>query len=66
MLLQNMCMISWPYVNSNCSYSPETVKLGFDLCDLDLWPLTLSFFMDITSANGNNSWKFHDDMMMET
>ena len=20
------------------SYSPETAKLGFDLCDLDLWP----------------------------
>ena len=26
------------YVNSNWSYSPETVKLGVDLCDLDLWP----------------------------
>ena len=23
---------------SNWSYSPETVKLGCDLCDLDLWP----------------------------
>ena len=40
--------------------------LGFDLCDLDLWPLTLTFCMDITSVIGNNSWKFHDDMMMET
>ena len=29
--------------DSNWSYSPETVKLGCDLCDLDLWPLTLTF-----------------------
>ena len=25
-------------MNWNWSYSPETVKLGVDLCDLDLWP----------------------------
>ena len=25
-------------MNSNWSYSPETAKLGLDLCDLDLWP----------------------------
>ena len=25
-------------MNSNWSYSPETVTLGCDLCDLDLWP----------------------------
>ena len=37
MLLQALCIISSSYVNSNCSYSPETVKLGYDLCDLDLW-----------------------------
>ena len=41
-------------------------KLGFDLCDLDLWPLTLTFCMDLTLVIGNNSWKFHDDMMIET
>ena len=35
---QAMCMISLPYANSNLSYSPETAKLGIDLCDLDLWP----------------------------
>ena len=64
----------WPWktiglcysVNSNWSYSPETAKLGFDLCDLDLWPLTLTFCMDISSVIGNHSWKFHDDTMMET
>ena len=41
-------------------------KLGFDLWDLDLWPLTLSFCMDITSVIGNNSWKFHVDTMTGT
>ena len=39
---QALCMISSPYVNSNWSYGPETAKLDFDLCDLDLWPLTLT------------------------
>ena len=58
--------MSSSYVNSNWGYSSETVKLGFDLCDLDLWPLTLTFCMDVTSDIGNNSWKFHDDTMMET
>ena len=53
-------------MNSNWSYSPETVKLGVDLCDLDLWPLTLTFCMDVTFVIGNNSWKFHDDTMMGT
>ena len=28
------------------------------------WPLTLTFCINITSVQGNNSWKFHDDMMM--
>ena len=28
--------------------------------------LTLTFCMDITFIIGNNSWKFHDDTMMET
>ena len=63
---QAICLISSSYVNSNWSYSPETVKLGCDLCDLDLWPLTLSFCMDLTLVIGNNSWKFHDDTMMGT
>ena len=54
------------HMNSNWSYSPETVKLGVDLCDLDLWPLTLIFCMDVTFVIGNNSWKFHDDTMMGT
>ena len=66
MLLPAVCIISLPYVNSNWSKSPETAKLGVDLCDLDIWPLTLAFRMDITFVHGNNSWKFHDDTMMGT
>ena len=58
-----MCIISSSYVNSNWSYSPETVKLGFDLCDLNLWPLTMTFFMDLTLVIGNNDkilWWYDD------
>ena len=33
-----ICIISSSYVNSNRSHSPETVKLGYELCDLDIWP----------------------------
>ena len=40
--------------------------LDFDLCNLDLWPLTLTLCMDITSVIGKNHWKFHDDTMMGT
>ena len=54
----SLCIISSPYVNSNWSYGPETAKWGHDLCDLDLWPLTLTFCMDIMSVNGNNSLIF--------
>ena len=61
--IKHFCIISSSYVNSNWSYSQETVKLGYDLCDLDLWPMTLTFCMDITSVIGNNSWKFRDDTM---
>ena len=42
-------------MNSNLSYSPETVKLGCDLCDFDLWPWpfawTLLWSMVITPEN---------------
>ena len=63
---QALCTISSSYVNSNWSYSPETDNLGYDLCDLDLWPMTLTFCMDITSVIGNNSWKFRDDTVTGT
>ena len=46
MLLQALCIISFPLVNSNCSYSPATSNLGqirrfVELCDLEIWCLTL-------------------------
>ena len=50
----------------NWSYSPETTKWGHDLCDFDLWPLTLTFCIDIMSVNGNIFCKFHDDTMTGT
>ena len=39
----------------NC---PNWGKTYFDLCDLDLWLLTLTVCMDITFINGNYSWNF--------
>ena len=39
-------------------------KLCFDICDLDLWPLT--FCMDFAFVNDNNSWKLHEVSMMGT
>ena len=53
-------------MNSNWSYGPKTAKWGHDLCDLDRWPLTLIFCMDITFVKGNTSWKFQDDTMTGT
>ena len=41
-------------------------KICLDLCDLHLWPLTLTFCMDITFVNGNNSWKYHGDTVTGT
>ena len=46
MLLQALCIISYPLVNSNLSYSPETPNLGqmrrfLEPCDLEIWRMTL-------------------------
>ena len=45
MLLQALCSISYPLVNSNWSYSPETLNLGqirrfLEPCDLEIWRMT--------------------------
>ena len=45
MLLQGLCIISYPLVNSNWSYSPETPNLGqirrfLAPCDLVIWQMT--------------------------
>ena len=46
MLLQAFCIISYPLVNSNTSYSPETLNLGqirrfLESCDLEIWRMTM-------------------------
>ena len=46
MLLQALCIISYPLVNSNFNYSPETPNLGqirrfLEACDLEIWQMTL-------------------------
>ena len=46
MLLQALCIISYPSVNSNLSCSPETLNSGqnrqfFEPCDLEIWRMTL-------------------------
>ena len=46
MLLQALCSISYPLVNSNWSYSPETPNLGqfrrfLEPCNLVIWRMTL-------------------------
>ena len=46
MLLQALCIISYPLVNSKLSYSPETLNLGqirrfLEPCDLEIWRMTL-------------------------
>ena len=38
---------------------------SFDLCDPDLWRLTLTIYIDITSVTVSKSWKLHDDTMRE-
>ena len=45
MLLQALCIIAYPLVNSNWSYSPETPNLGkiwgfLEPCDLEIWQMT--------------------------
>ena len=41
-------------------------SICIDLCHLDLWPLTLTFCMDITFVNGNNCQKFEVDTMIRS
>ena len=45
---QALCIISFLYMNSNWSYSPETAKWGHDLCHLDLWQKQISYTLSST------------------
>ena len=45
MVLQALCINTYSLVNSNFSYSPETLNSGqnrrfFEPCDLEIWPMT--------------------------
>ena len=59
MLLQALCIISYPLVNSNLSYSPETLNSGqnrrfFEPCDLEILRMTLNKanLRDLIAATG--------------
>ena len=55
----------WNQTGVTVRKSPNWNKICFDLCDLDLWPLTLTLCTDITFVNSNNfmmmRWKEHGD-----
>ena len=36
-------------------------KFGYDLSDLDLWPMTLTFCVDVTFVIGNKILWWYDD-----
>ena len=51
MSYQALGIITSPYENWKWSYGLETAKLGFDLCDHVLWPITSLLSMVITPGN---------------
>ena len=68
MLLQALCIISYPLENSNWSYSPETPNLGqirrfLEPCDLEIWRMTLQnnrapllCYFKLCAAFGTHWW----------
>ena len=42
------------------------IQIDFDLCDLALWSLTMTFCMDIIFVNDIKSWNLHDNTMRGT
>ena len=71
MLLQALCSISYPLVNSNLSYSPETPNLGqilrfLALCDLEIWRMTLKNNRAPLLSNIKLYVKFHHHMCIQT
>ena len=71
MLLQALCSISYPLVNSNLSYSPETPNLGqirrfLALCDLEIWRMTLINNRAPLLSNIKLYVKFHHHMWIQT
>ena len=71
MLLQALCIISEPLVNSNLSYSPETTNLGqirrfLELCDLEIWRMTLKNNRAPLLSNIKLYASFHHHMWIQT
>ena len=67
MLLQALCIISYPSVNSNLSYSPETLNSGqnrafFVPCDLEIWQMTLKTNREPLLSNMKLNASFHHHM----
>ena len=61
---QALCIISLPYVISDWSKGPQLAKLGFDLCDLDLWPWPFACTSLLSTVITPE--KFHNDTMRGT
>ena len=55
----SFCNHQWFQTRVKVRKSQNWDKNCFNLHDLDLWTLTLTVCMDITSLNGNYSWKLH-------
>ena len=48
-------------VNSNWSYDPQTAKLDFDFCDLDLWPWPLLSLVTTPEILMTIRWEEHKE-----
>ena len=71
MLLQAFCIILYPLVNSNRSYSTETPNLGqiwrfLVLCDLEIWRMTLKNNRAPLLGNIKLYVSFHHHMWIQT
>ena len=71
MLLQALCSISYPLVNSNWSYRLETPNLGqiirfLEPCDLEIWRMTLKNNRAPLLCYFKLSAAFHRDWWIQT
>ena len=71
MLLQALCSLSYPLVNSNWSYNPETPNLGqirqfLEPCDLEIWRMTLKNNRAPLLSNIKLYASFHHHMWIQT
>ena len=71
MLLQALCIISYPLVNSNLSYSLEMPNLGqirrfLEPCDLEIWQMTLKNNRAPLLSNIKLNASFHHHMSIQT